>query len=409
MLSQKGKIKILITDTAPLHPPMWGGPKRIWNLYSHFPQDLFDMTYAGVNCNLGKDKKYIFNKIQDNFKEISCSLPAHYYLWHVFEKAIFKDNSFDLFPYLWMHTDWQFKYILNSKDADIVVCSHPWSALCINKNKKHFFIYDAHNCEYLLMDRILGKHIFKSLVLRRVKKIEGDACRRSDLILVCSEKEKKDFLDLYKLNVDKIIITANGANISKGNGDKTKKDCRIKLSLSLEDKVIVFIGAYYKPNIDAARFIIRKLSQELKEFKFLIIGTVFDAFKTERMPLNVKLLGWILDEQLDEVLRASDISINPMLDGSGINIKMLDYMSYGLPIVTTECGARGIETDGKQPMMVSTIDDFAENIKVLNSDTQLYKRMSEDGKSLITQRYDWKMISDKLQEVIMERFRTISR
>lgn len=396
------QIKILVTDTTPLYPPLWGGPKRIWNLFSKFSQGLFYITYAGVKSGLGgTDLKYNFNKINDNFREILCGLPAHYYFWHIFEKSFFKNTSLDLFLYLWMHTDWQFKHILNSQNADIIICSHPWSSLAVNKNKKQLFIYDAHNCEYLLMDKILGKNILKNMVLKQVKKIEGDACRKSDLILVCSEKEKTDFIKLYNVPANKIVIVTNGANIVKDTGGNTRKDCRLKLSLPCEDKIIVFIGAYYKPNIDAVKAILKNISIELKDFKFLIVGTVIDAFKTENIPPNVKFTGRVLEEQLEEILNASDIAINPMFEGSGINIKMLDYMSYGLPVITTECGARGIKTYGKNPMIICEDFEFINNIKILFSNNLLYKQMSEDGKALIAEQYNWPLISNKLENTIL--------
>ena len=388
------KLQVLVTDTAPLYPPLWGGPKRIWGLYSNFSQDLFDITYVGVKPGLRNGSRYSFNKIRDNFREILCALPAHYYFWYAFEKMAFRGTSLDLFTYLWMRTDWHFKYALNSQNADILICSHPWPALCVNKNNNQFFIYDAHNCEYLLMDRILGKHMLKKFVLRQVKKIEGAACRKSDLILVCSEKEKQSFIDLYKVNENKIIIVPNGANIREEIEEKSR-----------EDRTVIFIGAYYKPNIDAARFIIKELAPRLKEFKFLIVGTVFDAFRTEKIPGNLKFLGKVSDEELGAALKASDIAIHPMFDGSGINIKMLDYMSYGLPIVTTQIGARGIESKGKQPMVISAIDKFIDNIKMLNSDSVLYKRLSEDGRSLAAERYDWVKISNSLQDVILDKLR----
>jgi len=396
------KKRVLVTDTAPLYPPRWGGPKRIWNLYSSFPPDLFDITYVGVGNNLGEGQKYRLNRISDNFKEVLCSLPSHYYLWRILEQRIVKNKHLDLFVYLCMHTDSQFKYILSADNTDIIIFSHPWSSLCVQKADSQFFIYDAHNCEYLLMDRILGRHILKKVILNKVKKIEGDACKKSNLILVCSEKEKNDFIKLYNVKQDKIIIVPNGAN-PKMQDSANKKLCRNKLSISLSDKIIFFVGAYYKPNIDSARFIIEKLSAELSEFVFLISGSVSHFFKPNVMPKNVRLLEEIDDADLDAAFRSADIAINPMFDGSGINIKMLDYMSYGLPIVTTQVGARGIETFCKQPMAISSVDKFSENIKIIDEDVKLYKRMSEDGRSLITDYYNWKLISKQLQEDIIKR------
>ena len=48
------RIKLLITDTAPLYPPLWGGPQRIWNLYGNLSQELFSITYVGVKFGMLK-------------------------------------------------------------------------------------------------------------------------------------------------------------------------------------------------------------------------------------------------------------------------------------------------------------------------------------------------------------------
>lgn len=397
------KKKVLITDTAPLYPPLWGGPKRIWSLYGNFSQELFEITYVGVDFALSKDKRYSFKRIRDNFKEILCAFPPHYYFWHAFEKITFRNTSLDLFAYLWMHTDWQFKYMLNSQNADIIICSHPWPALSMRKTAGQIFIYDAHNCEYLLMDKILGKHTLKKFVLSRVKKIEQDACRKSDLILACSDNEKRDLTNLYKINPDKIIIVTNGANIPEDPVRSDREKSRKVLGIPLNAKVVIFIGAYYKPNNDAGRFIFESLAPKLNEYMFLIAGSVSEAFKREEIPPNIKFLGQVSVDKLSAALGASDIAINPMFDGSGVNIKMLDYMSYGLPIVTTECGARGIETNGRQPMIISAGDKFIDNIKMLSADNSLYERLSQDGRSLVAQHYDWIKISNRLQDIILDR------
>jgi len=403
VINKKDKVKILISDTAPLYPPLWGGPKRIWSLYGNFSRELFDITYVGIDFALEKEKRYSFNRIKDNFKEILCVFPPHYYFWHILEKNVFRNTSLDLFAYLWVHSDWQFKYILNSQDADILICSHPWSVLSMRKKPGQFFIYDAHNCEYLLMDRILGEHKFKKLILKQVKKIEQVACRKSDLILACSDNEKIDLINLYKINSDKIIITTNGTNIPKDYGNPGREKSRMDLGIPLNAKVVIFIGAYYKPNIDAVRFILERLAPNLNEFMFLIVGTVSDAFSRQELPQNIKFSGQVTDDKLNAALEASDVAINPMSDGSGINIKMLDYMSFGLPIVTTECGARGIVSAGKLPVVICPLGAFIENIKMIAADNLLYKQLSQGSKSLAADCFDWIKISGKLQDVILDR------
>ena len=63
MACQNGSIKITVSDTAKLYPPLWGGPKRIWNLYSNLG-DMYDITYVGTDP--GDDKRqYVNRKIKD--------------------------------------------------------------------------------------------------------------------------------------------------------------------------------------------------------------------------------------------------------------------------------------------------------------------------------------------------------
>jgi glycosyltransferase involved in cell wall biosynthesis len=401
------KIKLMITDTAPLYPPLWGGPQRIWNLYGNLSQDLFDITYVGVKFGMPKEQKYSLQRIRKNFVEILCNLPPHYPWWHTFERKVFPDTSLDLFVYLCMRSDWQFKYILNLERADVVICSHPWASRCINKLSRQIFIYDAHNCEYLLMGQILKNHPLKLLIMHMVKKIEGDACRKSDLILACSENEKNDLMQIYKVDPNKIMVITNGANPVYKIPLSEKQMIRRSIGVSESDKVVLFIGANYKPNIDAVQCIVSVIAPKMEAFTFLIAGSVQEAFKKGASFKNVRFLGQLSTKKMHSVLSASDIAINPMFSGSGINIKMLDYMAYGLPIVTTECGFRGIDVQGLHPALIMPVDNFAEGIRKLMENPQLSMVMGEEGRLLVRQYYDWKLLSNKIQDEVLNKQDTV--
>jgi len=403
MLRTRKRYHILLTDTAPLYPPLWGGPKRIWNLYGNFLSDRFDITYVGVGLCIKRSQRYQITAIRDNFKEILCANPWYYYLCHGLEKVLYKNTSLDLFSYLWMHRVREFTDAINSQYADVLICSHPWASRGIHKKVGQFFIYDAHNCEYLLAEQILKEKKLNKFVLKRIKDIEADACQKSDLILACSENEKKDLLRIYKVDLKKILIVTNGANVTAQKSVPEKEEAKKKLGFSSGDKIVIFIGAYYKPNNDATNFIVNKLALQLPDFKLLVVGTVAEAFKDRKVFPNVRFLGGVPDEILQDALSAADIAINPVSEGSGINIKMLDYMSYGLPIVTTPCGARGIDTTPRQPFIVSELDEFSDYIRRIMLHPALYQQMSQDAREVVAQRYDWQKISRKLQDAILEK------
>ncbi len=55
---------------------------------------------------------------------------------------------------------------------------------------------------------------------------------------------------------------------------------------------------------------------------------------------HVTKLGFVGD--LKNVFEAAPLAINPVLLGSGINIKLLEAMAAALPTVSTVTGARGL-------------------------------------------------------------------
>lgn len=390
-------IKVIVSDTARLYPPLWGGPKRIWNLYSRLSRDKFNIDYVGIDFSLKKNYQVV--KLSSNFREFLVSRPFLHRLWYPLHKVFFKDLSFDLFTYLMMPAVKEFKRIFRNLKADILISSHPWAASCMKKNKKQLFIYDAHNCEYILMKSLTKDKFLGSLICLWTKNIERAACKKSDTILVCSEKEKEDFVRIYKVPADKIYIIPNGTKIKPLPTAEEKIEKKKKLGL-FGKKIIFFVGAYYKPNIEAFTYIVNYLAPQLNDYIFLIVGTVRDAFKNVQLPKNIRTFGRVFDDELDEITAASDIAINPIFFGSGINIKVLDYLSAGLPTISTKIGARGIPFENFKNMIVCDENEFAINIKRLFNHTEVHERLKQNGRKLAIEHFDWAKISQNLENIL---------
>ena len=397
MACQRGSIKITVSDTARLYPPLWGGPKRIWNLYSNLG-DMFDITYVGTDP--GDDKRqYINRKIKGNFREVIQPISDMYYLFRDFEVKIMRKLTFDIFTYLCMWFDKGFKKELNRYDADILIASHPWSSPCFKIKEGQIFIYDAHNCEYLLMKEILKGKWYRWVISFFVRRIERAACKKAKIIIVTSEKDKESFVKLYKISEDKILILPNGTCI----GDLPSRDRREEITSRLKRKgkdIILFVGAYYNPNIEAARFIVEAIAEDLKDIDIVIVGTVGDYFKNNNIPENVRLAGRVTDSELYEWLTVADIAINPMFIGSGINIKMLDYFSFGLPVIATPVGARGIEGIDSRDFVVCDKEGFIDMIRQLLGNESLRCQMGKNSRRLAEELYDWRKISAKFSCII---------
>ena len=59
-------------------------------------------------------------------------------------------------------------------------------------------------------------------------------------------------------------------------------------------------------------------------------------------------------------LAAADVSINPAVSGSGVNIKLVEYLAAGAPVVSTTRGSAGLElTPGRDLLVADTPVEFA--------------------------------------------------
>ncbi|TAN60378.1 glycosyltransferase [bacterium] len=396
-LRTMGIIRLLVADTAPLYPPLWGGPKRIWNLYSNLG-DNFDVTYIGIDCGLGKI--YFNRRIRDNFREVIRPITKIYYLFRYFELKFLKNTAFDIFIHICIILDKGLKRELNKNKADILIASHPWTSVCFRIKRGQVFIYDAHNCEYILIREILKGRWCKGIISFFVRLIERDACRKADIIIAASETDKELFVKLYGVERKKIFIVPNGVSVKGVPSYEKRKEARIRLNISDDNPVLLFIGTRYKPNAEAAQFIINEVALRLPESNIVLLGGVSEYFRNISAPKNVRMVGRVNDIELYDWLAAADIGINPMFSGSGTNMKVLDYFSFGLPVIATWMGIRGIDGVNFKDFIACREDEFADKIKLLLDNADLRKSMGRNARKLAGEIYDWEKISMELKCIL---------
>lgn len=129
------------------------------------------------------------------------------------------------------------------------------------------------------------------------------------------------------------------------------------------------------------------------------------TFKNAR---NILLLGKISDEEKNELYRISDISLNPMTSGSGTNIKLLDYMAAGLPVITTSLGARGLGIENYRQAIICPISDFPEKILDVLRNKDLYASLKENGRKFIEENYNWENIAEIMGKIISDMMAKVS-
>lgn len=242
--------------------------------------------------------------------------------------------------------------------SDVVIFEGPWQFRLFKHHiQNKLIIYDAHNVESSLRTgNEWEKYTFE---------IEKELSEKASLILTVSEEDKEQFLSIYNTPSEKIKVIPEGFEAPEKTWENTSKD-------------IVFIGSAYGPNIEAANQVI-KIAEKLPQYSFKIIGSVCNSIP-RRKPSNVKCLGMLNNESKEREICSSYLALNPVNVGSGRNLKMNDYISHGIPTITTEIGARGFCEELKRNFFIAEIKEFPEKIIEISS---MYSELSQRSKAMI--------------------------
>ncbi|WP_054694954.1 glycosyltransferase [Syntrophomonas palmitatica] len=284
----------------------------------------------------------------------------------------------------------------HAKNAEIIVISHPY---LVNEGLrltgKHKLIYEAHNVEYDLKKRLLKPDAKK--LIDEVFRVEKLCCDKASLIMTCSEEDSLRLAELYNVNSDKFVVVPNGVDTAETPFTSLDQRYKNKKKLGLENETLVlFMGSWHPPNLEACEEIF-KMARQLPEVKFLLMGSQCLAFENRNIPSNVGLLGIVDDDEKRLILSIVDIALNPMQSGSGTNLKMFDYMAAGIPIISTEFGARGI--DIKKHLIISNVEKMPERIfEIMQDNQEKRKQIIHSGYKLIRENFDWQRIASILNQ-----------
>ena len=298
--------------------------------------------------------------------------------------------------------------VLRKERPELLHVSYPF-AVFITKAltkilHKGIVVYEAHDVEVKRSREVILKDPSFSFLKKWISYVytyitEKLACMFADYIITVSREDADYFIKHFSVKKEKISVISTGTlvmDLEKYN--KTK--CREKLGLSKDSIIIVFHGAYkYYPNAEAIKlitnYIAPRIHEKFRDVLFVIAGKDVPKYEKE----GIKFLGFV--ENLTELLVASDIAIVPILRGGGTRVKIMDYMSAGLPIVTTKKGIEGIEAENyKHAIIVETVDEeLLRALELLIENDSERKRLGRNARKLAEEKYDWDKIGDELNKL----------
>ena len=160
---------------------------------------------------------------------------------------------------------------------------------------------------------------------------------------------------------------------------------------TVEPMSLFHIGSMdWTPNQEGVRWFLREVwpivHKENPNVKLYLAG--------RRMPediLNLHEEGVVVLGEVDDAtqfMSSKQINIVPLLNGSGIRIKILEAMSLGKVVISTSIGASGKDfTDGEELFIADTPRQFANRIRVCVDNINFCNEVGAKAKKLISEKY----------------------
>ncbi|MGD0057096.1 MAG: glycosyltransferase family 4 protein [Methanomassiliicoccales archaeon] len=262
-------------------------------------------------------------------------------------------------------------------------------------------VWDNHG-NIKLFAESLGKSksfISSNVILEKV--LENLATR----VFVVSHKDKDAYLkmgfDVGKFEV--IPISADMTTVSRNR--MSKEEARRKLRISPGGLIVLFFGTLnYYPNLEAVEYLVNEVyptvKQRFPEVRFYVAGS---GEYPGKLPEGVIHLGFVpFDPDLCTWLCAADVGVAPLWKGVGVLTKIVDMLSAGLPSVLSPLAKEGIPEleHGKNCLIGLDRLSFVEELSALLGDSDLQRRLGDQGKKLIAERYSWESVSPKIWDIL---------
>jgi glycosyltransferase involved in cell wall biosynthesis len=159
----------------------------------------------------------------------------------------------------------------------------------------------------------------------------------------------------------------------------------------------------YHANCDAVVDFVREVWPLVRarrpELVFTIVGRDPSAAVRELASVaGVEVTGTVDDVR--PFYREAAAAVVPLKTGGGSRLKILEAMAAGVAVVSTRLGAEGLDIqDRENILMAETGSEFRDAITDIINDHGLNEKLLRNGRTLVSERYDWSKLGASLSEV----------
>jgi glycosyltransferase involved in cell wall biosynthesis len=294
--------------------------------------------------------------------------------------------------------NWVLRRVLAEFEPDVVMIEHTRHSAeldLIRQLRPNIVrVINSQNVESELVRQLLPESISRaesSKIVSEIEQYEVAMTHRCDLLWSCSIDDQKRYRRIG-VACKHWGVVPNGVDV---NATGYSHDRRTD-----GPPTILFAGTLcYEPNIWAVQWFNQNVWPSLKDrvpgIRWQIVGRAptDSIMEIVRLDSSIELFADV--PSMEPFLRNARVGICPLFSGSGTRLKILEAFSAGLPMVSTQLGAEGIEaTSGAHLLLRDTPAEFESAIVDLIREPDQAERLRINARQLAVTVYDWSSICD---------------
>jgi glycosyltransferase involved in cell wall biosynthesis len=168
---------------------------------------------------------------------------------------------------------------------------------------------------------------------------------------------------------------------------------------------IVYCGKLdYLPNADAALYFANQIfplvRRRLPDAQFSVVGlnpprSVRDLARTPGIEVRANV------PDIRREISSAAVSVAPVRFGAGIQNKILQSLSMGIPVVTTLFAARPFGAPANSPLLAAEDpQDFADQVVRILGNPLYRRQLAHAGRKMIEERFQWNQVLAPLDQIL---------
>ena len=232
-----------------------------------------------------------------------------------------------------------------------------------------------------------------ALEARKLRRLECQLADRFDACTVTTRSELDEYATFGSRT--SCAVVPNGVDTSY---------FRPKSQDRKERPVLVFLGRMdYFPNVDGivwfAEQVFPRIRRARPDVQLRIVGADPAAAVRRLAGPGVTVTGYVADVRPH--LADASVAVAPLRIARGTQNKILETMSFGIPVVSTVQAAKGIQAQpGRHLLVAKDAAEFAADVIQLLDDHQLRRRLAADARAEVLPVHNWDASMKVLDSVL---------